>query len=144
LLPLPPWLPPSNRTRCEVCEYRHVIWGIPTKKSHKWSNQGTLGTTGSRRNVKWPFLETCDEPRPLTIVQCGGWYHPVENKHFACWDLVFSVVDARKCYACECNVRFPSVTLYIYIYDISSLRVNDLTLIPLTWREWWAPNNASK
>ena len=32
----------------------------------------------------------------------------------------------------------------IYIYDISSLRVNDLTLILLTWRKWWAPNNASK
>jgi len=26
--------------------------------------------------------------------------------------------------------------LYIYIYDISSLRVNDLTLIPLMWRKW--------
>ena len=32
---------------------------------------------------------------------------------------------------------------YIYIYDISSLRVNDLTLILLTWRKW-TPNNASK
>ena len=31
-----------------------------------------------------------------------------------------------------------------YIYDISSPRVNDLTLILLTWRKWWAPNNASK
>ena len=31
-----------------------------------------------------------------------------------------------------------------YIYDISSLKVNDLTLILLTWRRWWAPNNASK
>jgi len=30
-----------------------------------------------------------------------------------------------------------------YIYDISSLMVNDLTLIPLTWRKCWA-NNASK
>ena len=34
--------------------------------------------------------------------------------------------------------------MYIYIYDISSLRVNDLTLVLLTWRKWWAPNNASK
>jgi hypothetical protein len=34
--------------------------------------------------------------------------------------------------------------IYIYIYDISSLRVNNLTLILLTWRKWWAPNNASK
>ena len=25
---------------------------------------------------------------------------------------------------------------YIYIYDISSLRVNDLTLILLTWKKW--------
>jgi len=31
-----------------------------------------------------------------------------------------------------------------YIYDISNLRVNDLTLILLTWRKWCAPNNASK
>jgi len=30
------------------------------------------------------------------------------------------------------------------MYDISSLRVNDLTLILRTWRKWWAPNNASK
>ena len=32
----------------------------------------------------------------------------------------------------------------IYIYDISSIRDNDLTLILLTWRKWWTPNNASK
>jgi len=25
---------------------------------------------------------------------------------------------------------------YIYIYDISRLRVNNLTLILLTWRKW--------
>ena len=30
-----------------------------------------------------------------------------------------------------------------YIYVISSLMVNDLTLILLTWRKWWA-NNGSK
>ena len=34
--------------------------------------------------------------------------------------------------------------LHIYIYDISSLRVNDLTLILLTWRKLLAPNNASR
>ena len=31
-----------------------------------------------------------------------------------------------------------------YIYDISSLKVINLTLILPTWRKWWAPNNASK
>jgi len=28
------------------------------------------------------------------------------------------------------------VAPYIYIYDISSLKVNNLTLILLTWRKW--------
>jgi len=31
-----------------------------------------------------------------------------------------------------------------YICDISSLKVNNLTLILLTWRKWWPSNNASK
>jgi len=31
-----------------------------------------------------------------------------------------------------------------YIYDISSLRVNDLTFILLTRRKWLAPNNTSR
>ena len=30
------------------------------------------------------------------------------------------------------------------MYDISRLKVNNLTLILLTWRKWCAPNNASK
>jgi len=29
------------------------------------------------------------------------------------------------------------------ICAIRSLRVNGLTIILLTWRKWWAPNNAS-
>ena len=28
------------------------------------------------------------------------------------------------------------VYIYIYIYDIGNLKVNDLTLILLTWRKW--------
>jgi len=31
-----------------------------------------------------------------------------------------------------------------YIYDISTVRVNDLTLILLTWRKWLSPNNPSR
>ena len=41
------------------------------------------------------------------------------------------------------SIGAPYIYIYIYIYDISSLMVNDLTLILLTWRKWWA-NNASK
>jgi len=36
------------------------------------------------------------------------------------------------------------VCVYIYIYDISSLRVNDLTLILLTWRKWCALSDLSR
>ena len=32
----------------------------------------------------------------------------------------------------------------VCVCDISSLRVNDLTLILLTWRKWQPPKNASK
>jgi len=39
--------------------------------------------------------------------------------------------------------RIGAPYIYIYIYDISNLRVNYLTLILLTWRKCWA-NNASK
>ena len=31
-----------------------------------------------------------------------------------------------------------------YIYDVSTLRVKDLTFILLTWKKWLAPNNASR
>jgi len=42
------------------------------------------------------------------------------------------------------RIGAPYIYIYIYIYDISSLRFNDLTIILLTWKKWWAPNNASK
>jgi len=31
---------------------------------------------------------------------------------------------------------YTYIYIYIYIYDIRNLRVNDLTLILLTWRKW--------
>jgi hypothetical protein len=34
------------------------------------------------------------------------------------------------------RIGAPYIYIYIYIYDFSSLRVNDLTLILLTWRKW--------
>ena len=36
----------------------------------------------------------------------------------------------------EVTLRLLMSYIYIYIYDISSLMVNDLTLILLTWRKW--------
>jgi len=40
--------------------------------------------------------------------------------------------------------RMGAPYIYIYIYDISTLRVNDLTFTLLTWRKSLAPNNASR
>ena len=49
----------------------------------------------------------------------------------------------RLCYVVVCDLETSRIGAP-YIYDISRLRVNDLTLILLTWRKWWAPNNTSK
>ena len=54
----------------------------------------------------------------------------------------------RLCCVVVCDLETPRIGapyiyIYIYIYDISSLGVNDLTLILLTSRKWWA-NNDSK
>ena len=45
----------------------------------------------------------------------------------------------RLCCVVVCNLetsRMCAAYIYIYIYDISRLRVNNLTLILLTWRKW--------
>jgi len=44
----------------------------------------------------------------------------------------------RLCCVVVCDLetsRIGAPYIYIYTYDISSLRVNDLTLILLTWRK---------
>jgi len=43
----------------------------------------------------------------------------------------------RLCCVVVCDLETSRIVApYIYIYDNSSLRVNDLTLILLTWRKW--------
>ena len=49
----------------------------------------------------------------------------------------------RLCCVVVCDLETSGIGAP-YIYGISSVRVNDLTLILLMWRIWWAPNNASK
>ena len=49
----------------------------------------------------------------------------------------------RLCCGVVCGLEISRIGAP-YIYDISSLRVNVLTLILLTWGKWKAPNNASK
>ena len=57
------------------------------------------------------------------------------------------ITRPEECYRLCCVVVCDLETSRMgatYIYDISSLKVNNLTLILLTRRKWWAPNNASK
>jgi hypothetical protein len=42
------------------------------------------------------------------------------------------------------RIGTPYVYIHTHIYDISSLSVNDLTFILLTWKKWLAPNDASR
>ena len=45
----------------------------------------------------------------------------------------------RLCCVVVCDLetsRMGAPYIYIYIYDISRLKVNDITLILLTWRKW--------
>jgi len=45
----------------------------------------------------------------------------------------------RLCCVVVCDLetsRMVAPYIYIYIYDISSLKVNNLTLVLLTWRKW--------
>jgi len=43
----------------------------------------------------------------------------------------------RLCCVVVCDLETSSIGApYIYIYDISSLKVNNLTLLLLTWRKW--------
>ena len=73
----------------------------------------------------WIFV--CCECRVLSgRGLCGELItHPEES--YRLWCVVVCDLDtSRICAPC----------IYIYIYDIRSLRVNDLTLILLTWRKW--------
>jgi hypothetical protein len=60
-----------------------------------------------------------------------------------CDELITSPEESyRMCCVVVCDLETSRIGAP-YIYDIRSLRVNDLTLILLMWRKWWA-NNASK
>jgi hypothetical protein len=60
-----------------------------------------------------------------------------------CDDLITRPEESyRLCCVVVCDIETSRIGAP-YIYDISNLRVNDLTLILLTWRKWCA-NNASK
>jgi hypothetical protein len=99
-----------------------------------------------------PRSEQVNGRRPLTCWDCG-FDSPQGHGYLSVVSVVCCQVEVST--TCWSHVqRTPteydvSCVIYkhqeyaLYIYDISSLKVNNLTLILLTWRKWWA-NNASK
>ena len=49
---------------------------------------------------------------------------------------VAQLVEALPLECCINPYIYIYIYIYIYMYDFSSLRVNNLTLILLTWRKW--------
>ena len=91
--------------------------------------------------------------RPWVRIPTGAWIFVcsecrVLSGRGLCDELITSPEESyRLCFVVVCDLetsRIGTPYIYIYIYDINSLRVNDLTLILLTWRKRWNPNNASK
>jgi len=50
----------------------------------------------------------------------------------------------RLCCVVVCGLETSGMGAPYILYDISRPKVNNLTLILLTWRKWWAPTNVSK
>jgi len=75
----------------------------------------------------WIFF--CCECRVLSgRSQCDELITRLEESYRLCCVVVCDLETSR--------IGAPYIYIYIYIYDINSPRVNDLTLILLTWRKW--------
>jgi hypothetical protein len=59
-----------------------------------------------------------------------------------CDELITRPEESYRLWGIVCDLETSRIGAP-YTYDISNLKVSDLTLILLTWRKWWA-NNASK
>ena len=54
-----------------------------------------------------------------------------------CDELITRPEESYRLWCIVCDLETSRIGApYIYIYDISSLRVNDLTLILLMWGKW--------
>ena len=102
-----------------------------------------------------PTISAGERPEAARLLRSWVWIPPgawifvrcecrVLSGRGLCDELITRLEESyRLCCVVVCDVETSRIGAP-YIYDISSLRVNDLTLILLTWRKWWAPNNASK
>ena len=103
----------------------------PTISAGERQGRSPAEIMGSKPTGGWIFV--CCECRVLSgRGLCDEVFTRPEESYRVCCVVVCDLETSR--------MGAP----YIYMYDISRLKVNNLTLILLTWRKWWAPNNASK
>ena len=93
--------------------------------------------------MEHPFLMFLDHTQRRSIVGRTPVdeliTRPEESYRLCCvvvCDLETSRIGALHIYIYMYIYMCIYICMYIYIYDIRSLRVNDLTLILLTWRKW--------
>jgi hypothetical protein len=101
-----------------------------------------------------PRISVGERPQPAHLLRSwvrippGAWIFVCCECHVLsgrglCEELITRPEESyRLCCVVVCDLETSRIGAP-YIYDISNLRVNDLTLILLTWRKSWA-NNASK
>ena len=101
-----------------------------------------------------PTISAGERPADAHLLKSWVWIPPgawifvccecrVLSGRGLCDELITRPEDSyRLCCVIVCDLETSRIGAP-YIYDISSLMVNDLTLILLTWRKWWV-NNASK
>jgi hypothetical protein len=108
----------------------HVKYPLVLSDFGRWAAAGRSPAeiVGSNPTGAWIFV--CCECRVL-------------SGRGLCDELITHLEESyRLCCVVVCDLETWRIGAP-YIYDIRSLMVNDLTLILLTWRKWWA-NNASK
>ena len=97
-------------------------------RDHTWCT--TVGRTpldewsARRRDL---YLTTHDTHNRQISMPPVGFKHTISAGEWPAWCIIV------------CDLETSRMVLHIYM-----TLVNDLTLMLLTWRKWWTPNNASK
>ena len=127
--------PPSSVAGHERVElYLYSSYGPYDLSRRSAAGRSPAEIVGSNPTGAWIFV--CCECRVLSgRGLCDELITRPEEPYGLCCIVVCDLETSR--------IGAPCTYIYIYIYDISSLRVNYLTLILLPWRKWWA-NNGSK
>ena len=101
-----------------------------------------------------PTISAGERPAAAHLLRSWFWIPPGACIFVCCecrvlsgrglWDELITRPEEsyRLCCVVVCDPE-TSRMVAPYIYDIRSVRVNDLTLTLIMWRKWWA-NNASK